>query len=570
MTYPRRKPLRGLRWRLRAMRRLWSPEATVDMRFLPPPGPTEQGPAGWIDHPRPGTLLDQELVSVFGWVAFPAEATARVEVWFGEHSLGRARVGLLRVDVRESTDFPYGTVAGFEFGADFDSLPASIREGKTMMRVVATGAKGETYEFEPVPIRISPPRQKSKPERLPARIPGAAERPGLRTAVFTHQLTLGGAQLYLLDLLRGLVEREAVAPTVVCAIDGPVREELEELGIPVHITNLFPTGSLASHLGRVEELTAWADPQGFERVLINTATSQAFSGAEVAMRLGIPAIWAIHESFPPAMLWGDLHPSVRARAEAALEQAAFAVFEADATRHIFEPFLDSERCLTLPYGVDFGAFDRTNSNSAVARRKARIPRGADVLLCVGTVEPRKAQIALAQAFDLIADDHPDAMLVFVGGRENDPHSTALQEFIEFATSGERIRLIPITPNVEPWYGLANVLVCASDVESLPRTVLEAMGWETPVLATSVFGLPDLIDDGETGWLCEPRDISALAEGLDRALSATPETRREIGRRARALVEDRHSLPRYAEEISKLLDRADLGTVNGAQRRITSE
>ena len=73
-----------------------------------------------------------------------------------------------------------------------------------------------------------------------------------------------------------------------------------------------------------------------------------------------------------------------------------------------------------------------------------------------------------------------------------------------------MRLIPITPDVDPWYGMADILVCASDIESLPRTVLEAMAWETPVLATSVFGLPELIDDGETGWLCEPRDMLALA------------------------------------------------------------
>ena len=51
--------------------------------------------------------------------------------------------------------------------------------------------------------------------------------------------------------------------------------------------------------------------------------------------------------------------------------------------------------------------------------------------------------------------------------------------------------------------MSDLLVCASDVESLPRTVLEAMAWELPVLATAVYGLPELIEDGETGWLCRP-------------------------------------------------------------------
>ena len=79
--------------------------------------------------------------------------------------------------------------------------------------------------------------------------------------------------------------------------------------------------------------------------------------------------------------------------------------------------------------------------------------------------------------------------------------------------------------------MSDLLVCASDVESLPRTVLEAMAWELPVLATAVYGLPELIDDGETGWLCAPRDVDALADGLRRALTTEPQQRQEVARRA---------------------------------------
>ena len=101
--------------------------------------------------------------------------------------------------------------------------------------------------------------------------------------------------------------------------------------------------------------------------------------------------------------------------------------------------------------------------------------------------------------------------------------------------------------------MSDLLVCASDVESLPRTVLEAMAWELPVLATAVYGLPELIDDGETGWLCGPRDVDALADGLRRALSTEPQQRQEVARRAHQLVKKRHDLPTYAARIAELLD-----------------
>jgi glycosyltransferase involved in cell wall biosynthesis len=112
----------------------------------------------------------------------------------------------------------------------------------------------------------------------------------------------------------------------------------------------------------------------------------------------------------------------------------------------------------------------------------------------------------------------------------------------------------MTPEVEPWFGIADLLVCPSDIESMPRTVLEAMAWETPVLATAIFGLPDLIEDGESGWLCEPRDLAALTAALDRALTSGAEERRRIGRAGRVLVESRHSLEQYGREVAALLER----------------
>ena len=64
----------------------------------------------------------------------------------------------------------------------------------------------------------------------------------------------------------------------------------------------------------------------------------------------------------------------------------------------------------LPYGLDLAPIDagREHFDPAAARREAGIPEDAELVICVGTVEPRKAQLPLAQAFELIAESHPDA------------------------------------------------------------------------------------------------------------------------------------------------------------------
>jgi glycosyltransferase involved in cell wall biosynthesis len=549
----------GLRWRLRAMRRLWSGGAKPHMTFLAPE-PTEENSMGRVDHPLPGMEIEGEALTVSGWAAFKSVPTGRVEVWMDDHELGRARLGLPRVDIEETTEMANGATSGFELTTGIGQILKAGPGERATIRVVAIGTNGDSHELDPIQVTFGDPKPPPEPASIPLPIPvRPGEGRGLRTMVVTHQLNLGGAQLYLMDLLRGLKGRGGFDLTVISAMDGPLRQELEAMGIPVHISSMLPLDDLNSHLGRVDELTAWAKPHGFELAFINTATAPAFPGAEVAARLGIPAVWAIHESLEPAILWAGFEPKVRTRAEAALSAAAFAVFEAEATQRIFEPLLDSSRSLTLPYGLDMIPIDqkRASFDQDEARHQAGVATDARLILCMGTIEPRKAQIPLAQAFELIADHHPDAHLAFVGGRKQDPHSRALEECIGSSPHGGQMKLVPITPDVDLWYGMADLLVCASDVESLPRTVLEAMAWETPVLATEIFGLPELIEHGENGWLCQPRDISRLAEALDEVLSTPPEVHDRIAARARALVQERHSLERYAGEMADLLIRAKI-------------
>jgi D-inositol-3-phosphate glycosyltransferase len=548
-----RRWARGARWRLATTREIW--------RFgaIPPPEPPvieEPVPIGVLDSPPVDAVLPRAPFPISGWALFPSGPARRVELWLGEEMVGLARLGLARADLRHKDGFPHGGICGFELVVDVASWPRP--DGETTVAALAFGADGERLELTPVAVAVEAAHgslaTQLPEEHFSRRGTSVGSR---RVLVFTHQLDLGGAQLYLLDLLRELSAGEKVELTVVSALDGRLRRELEALGIPVHITGVAPIGEASAHRGRIEELAAWAAPQGFEAVFVNTATMLAIPGAELAEELDIPLVWAIHESFDPDEIWGGLDPLIRREVNTALRGAAAVVFEADATRRMYEPLTGPDHCRTIPYGVDLEPIDaeRAGFDRATIRRKAGIPIDAEVVLCVGTIEPRKAQVPLTQAFDSIAARHPDAYLVFVGARQDDP-SLLLADYVESCGSADRIKLVPITPNVQPWYGLADILVCASDVESLPRTVLEAMAWETPVLATEVFGLPELIDDGETGWLCAPRNIEALADSLDRALSSSPEERARIGAAARALVQERHSLSEYGRQIGDLLTRAD--------------
>lgn len=577
--------LAGVRWRLRATRELWKRGARPHESFTPapPPPPPNQGMIDWpppvaapptdgaapadgdpdpdAPPPQPPPIeVDDEILQVRGWTTFRSGPTTKVEVFLDGEPLGDARIGVPRSDVAAAKpDEPYVEVSGFEIEAATASLcPDGERE--VQVGAVAFGPHGERQELEPISLLLRPPDLDDEEAREVAVPPAPAAftgRPGRRVLVVTHQLTLGGAQLYLMDLLREQLALGLIDPIVVSTIDGPLRKELEDLDVPVHVTSLVPPDNVASNRGRLEEFLTWARPLGAELVFVNTSTSTTFVGGEIAVALGIPSVWAIHESFEPAFLWADIAQPLRVHAEAVIATATSAVFEADATRRIYEGLIDPARCHTVPYGLDLRPIDalRAQFDPAAERRRAGVPADARLVVCIGTVEPRKAQIPLAIAFDLIGARHPHSHLAFVGGRTGARDTVALEDCIAASPRLDQMEVIPITPDVASWYGMADLLVCASDVESLPRTVLEAMAWGTPVLATDVFGLPELIDDGRTGWLCKSRDSRALADALDRALDADDATYEAIARDARALVEERHGLKHYAEEMARQFESA---------------
>jgi glycosyltransferase involved in cell wall biosynthesis len=120
---------------------------------------------------------------------------------------------------------------------------------------------------------------------------------------------------------------------------------------------------------------------------------------------------------------------------------------------------------------------------------------------------------------------------------------------------DRVRIVPIVKDTYSWYRAADVLVCASDIESLPRSVLEAMCFGVPILATNVFGLSELLADGENGFLFEPRDVGRAANALDRVLGLDPEELRRVGESGRSTVRDLHDSIGYATEITSMLKDA---------------
>jgi glycosyltransferase involved in cell wall biosynthesis len=97
----------------------------------------------------------------------------------------------------------------------------------------------------------------------------------------------------------------------------------------------------------------------------------------------------------------------------------------------------------------------------------------------------------------------------------------------------------------------DILILPSLGEGMPNVILEAMIQEVPVIATNVGGIPEIIVDGENGFLVEPRDIRGLYDKIKYVLNLSEEKRKKIGKNAKKIVEEKFSIKRMVKEYENL-------------------
>jgi glycosyltransferase involved in cell wall biosynthesis len=116
-------------------------------------------------------------------------------------------------------------------------------------------------------------------------------------------------------------------------------------------------------------------------------------------------------------------------------------------------------------------------------------------------------------------------------------------------------------DVAPWYAVCDAVVLTSASEGTPVTIIEALAAGRAVVATNVGGVPDVVSDGETGFLVGPGDTDAFADRLE-ILARDPKRREAMGRAGRERVLSRYVVARLVEDVDALY-RELLGDVSSA-------
>lgn len=176
--------------------------------------------------------------------------------------------------------------------------------------------------------------------------------------------------------------------------------------------------------------------------------------------------------------------------------------------------IERKHIITIYNGVDHTKF--FDVKKEIARKKFNIPLSKKVLLFIGNLETVKGPDVLLEAANLMKLNDKEIILYYVGkGRlmkvlREKCYRYGLEKYIFFLGTVDHNNMCEVLNS-------ADLLIVPSRNEGVPNVILEAMACKTPVVATRVGGIPEVVIEGESGFLVEPENPDELAKAIDNAL-----------------------------------------------------
>jgi teichuronic acid biosynthesis glycosyltransferase TuaC len=251
-----------------------------------------------------------------------------------------------------------------------------------------------------------------------------------------------------------------------------------------------------------------------------------FAAVLLGKKLGLPVIVSargtdinLYPSFGlirPMIRWTLRHAAARVAVSGALRDKMAMVGGTDIPIRV------------IPNGVDAVRFRPVPLQEA--RKQLGLPPENPTIVAVGALIEAKGHHYLIRAIRELAPRYPDLQLYILG---EGPYRGMLEKFVRELELAGRVHLMGKKPNEELrlWFSAAQVSCLASSREGWPNVVSESLACGTPVVATRVGGIPEIIHCPEFGILVEQTSKS-IAAGLDQALSKSW-NREEISRQTLA-------------------------------------
>jgi glycosyltransferase involved in cell wall biosynthesis len=362
----------------------------------------------------------------------------------------------------------------------------------------------------------------------------------VRVVYLAHAFAFGGAEEMVLSLVRHLPA--PFEPRVMCVHHaGPIGEEIVRTGVPVEVLGLEPGVRRPLDLLRLRDALLRTAPDIVHTFLLTGSLYGRFA----AMLAGVPIVIGtevnIYERKQP---W-------HIRAERWLMNGSDAVVAS--AKSVRDFYVDQLRVDPAKIEVIYNAVDFTQLQTSMTREAWRasieVPPDATVVGIIARLTAQKAHDVLFQAI-ASRSDLAGVHVAIVGDGER---RQELERLANTLGIDGRVRFLGARRDLGDILHGIDVFAMPSLWEGLPLSLVLAMGAGLPVVTTRVAGIPEVVEDGSTGYLVPPGDAAQFGAALSRAVHER-DTSAAMGRAARQFVLPRFGVDQYVNSVSALYHR----------------
>ena len=396
----------------------------------------------------------------------------------------------------------------------------------------------------------------------PRRLPRAPVKT-IRACVFSHFLNFTGAPLIQYETTRALAARGVIEPVVACVPDGPLRREYERMGAKVHLLGENPLAPLL------------ADADGYDKAMLDLGTRMrdewkaqvvyantldTVFAIDAARRVGLPVVWNIHESEGWRAFFGRYGFTIARHCLECFAKPYRVIFGSDATQRVYSGWNSAHNFISIHNPLDTRRLEAMAANwpRNAARKSLGITADNFVVLCVGSMCPRKGQLDLINAIAQMPWWLRTRLRCFFVGDRAEPYGHQMAHAIKGLGDdlSSRVVMCTETSDVARYYRAADAFVCSSRIECYPRVTQEAMYFGLPIVTTPVYGLAEQIRHGTCGLHYPPGNTEALAAAIQ-TLAGDEKLRRQMAEIAPHVLQSLGSFDSAIDQYARIMQEAYL-------------
>lgn len=327
-------------------------------------------------------------------------------------------------------------------------------------------------------------------------------------------LGVGGAEQLMVPILACLKEEFDVRVCVFRVKDGnPIAGKIRSLGISV---DLLPIQNLKD-ITALPRLIRFLKDHDVDMVHTQLEFADIL-GNMAAKILGLPSISTFHTMPPIAQnLKKRAHQWLWLKSLNRFCDRVISVSEEAHKYYLKTSGVSLHKTIMIHNGIDFNRFSEISSKDKNAiRQKLSIPKDAQIFTTVAVLRAQKGIQFMIQAMPAILAENLDVYYLVVG---SGPHLDALKEEARALAVEERVIFTGMRTDVPQLLSVSDIFILPTLTEALPTVLAEAMAARCPIIASAVGGVPEMVINGENGYLVDPENSDQLSDICIRLLKS---------------------------------------------------